>query len=370
MKRALCNGLDLLKAEMLMTENKTATFATKEAALALLSRVYLYMEDNENAVFYANEVISSGRYELLSNDEYKRMNYLNPQESSEAIFSITLNKGADLPGEFDDWYTVGSLYASIDGSGWGEMYASSSYLEMLNQNENDARKSFIEPQYIEVNTEDRKPWVLWVDDSYVYQTRLTTDSGGVITFEDSGITYEVEDEIVYGKELYFFMSGSEKQYVNKGFEMPKRNGFPKWYIMKASLQEGEVHLWSPAVSRLAEMYLNKAEALAKEGMDSQAIVPLNIIRSRAGIPEYTLTTLPINKTLLQVILDERRLEFAFEGHRKFDIFRNGQTLDRKYPGGHLWGSDPVYELPASHNRVVEFIPEKQVLLQQGLIQNP
>ena len=127
---------DLLKAEYLMTEDKTATFATKEAAQALLSRVYLYMEDNENAEIYADKVINSGRYTLLSNDEFKQMNFLNPQESSEAIFSITLNQGADLPGQWDDWYTVGSLYASIDGSGWGELYASSSYMDLLNKNEN------------------------------------------------------------------------------------------------------------------------------------------------------------------------------------------------------------------------------------------
>ena len=56
---------DLLKAEALMNENKGASFASKEAAQALLSRVYLYMGDNAKAIEYADKVINSGQYELF-----------------------------------------------------------------------------------------------------------------------------------------------------------------------------------------------------------------------------------------------------------------------------------------------------------------
>jgi starch-binding outer membrane protein, SusD/RagB family len=360
---------DLLKAESLMSLEKSAGFATKEAAQALLSRVYLYMEDNVNAELYANKVINSGRYQLLSNADFKKMNYLNPKQNSEAIFNIMLNTKSDLPGSYD-WYTVGSLYATIEGAGWGEMYASSSYLDLINQNPEDARLSFIEPQYIEENPANRKPWVIWVDGAYKYQTRLTTTVAGVTTFTDGGMIYTVEEEMVDGKMKYFFMNGTTKQYVNKGFEMPKRNGYPKWFITKCSLQEDDVHLWSPSVSRLSEMYLIKAESYAKRNMNQQALDQVNIIRARAGIPTYTLANIPNGKTVLDVVLEERRLELAFEGHRKFDVFRNGETMDRRYPGGHLTGANPYYEVPSSHNRVVEFLPEKQIILQSGLIQNP
>ncbi|MEN8251014.1 MAG: RagB/SusD family nutrient uptake outer membrane protein [Bacteroidota bacterium] len=358
---------DLLMAEMLMNEEKSAAFATKEAAQALLSRVYLYMEDNENAELYADKVINSGRYQLLSTEDFEKMNTINPNVNQEAIFSITLNTDADLSGEWDHYWTVGSLYASIDGKGWGEMFASSSYLDLLNQNENDARKGFIEPQY----EDEGNQWVYWVDNDYSYQTRLTSESGDVTTFEDNGFTYTVEEETVDGKKRYFFMDGGSKQYVDKGYEMETMNesGQPKWYILKASLQDDNVHLWSPMVSRLAEMHLNKAESLAKRGMDQQAIDQVNIIRERAGIPTYSLATIPVGKSVLDIVLEERRLEFAFEGHRKFDVFRNGETMDRRYPGGHLWGANPFYEIQATHNRIVEFLPERQVNL-QGLIQNP
>ena len=69
------------------------------------------------------------------------------------------------------------------------------------------------------------------------------------------------------------------------------------------------------------------------------------------------------------MLDERRLEFAFEGHRKFDVFRNNNTMDRRYPGTHLTGSNPYYEILPTDDRVIEYIPERQINAQPNLIQN-
>ena len=59
---------DLLHAANLMTEAKNSCYASKEVAYALLSRVYLYKEDNKNAILYANKVIDSGRYQLLATE--------------------------------------------------------------------------------------------------------------------------------------------------------------------------------------------------------------------------------------------------------------------------------------------------------------
>jgi hypothetical protein len=39
---------------------------------------------------------------------------------------------------------------------------------------------------------------------------------------------------------------------------------------------------------------------------------------------------------LDVVLDERRLELAFEGHRLFDLIRNKRTIDRRFPGAQPW----------------------------------
>ncbi|MEX0363072.1 MAG: RagB/SusD family nutrient uptake outer membrane protein, partial [Allomuricauda sp.] len=266
--------------------------------------------------------------------------------------------------------TIGSFYASIEGTGWGEMYASRSYLDLIDQNDGDARRSFIDPQYLTDDNGDRIPAVYWVDESYVYQFAQTTDSGGTITFDYDGNNYTLQSEVVDGKTVYFFNGPNGRQDVIFDFDMEKRNGHPKFFILKASLQEDDLHMWSPTVSRLAEMYLNKAESLAKGGADQAALDNINVLRQRAGVPEYTLANLPAGKTVLDVVLDERRLELAFEGHRRYDVYRNEQTMNRRYPGTHLNNSNPFFEIPPSHPRVVEFIPEQQIILQPSLEQNP
>ncbi|WP_345006370.1 RagB/SusD family nutrient uptake outer membrane protein [Snuella lapsa] len=363
---------DLLKAEALMNENKGASFASKEAAQALLSRVYLYMGDNAKAIEYADKVINSGQYELLSPSDYAIMNTFKPEDNLEAIFSITLTKDIDIPGT-EDWFTIGSFYANIDGVGWGEMYASQTYLELLNKNNGDLRGSFIDPQYLLDDNGQKIPAVYWVDgndtNGYTYEFARTTESGGTVTFDYDGTNYVLQSEDVNGRTVYYFNGPNGRQDVTFDFDMDKRNGYPKFYILKASQQENDLHLWSPTVSRLAEMYLNKAEALAKQGADQAAIDNINILRERAQIPPYTLGTLPVGLTVLDVVLEERQLELAFEGHRKFDVFRNGRTLDRRYPGTHIDNASSYREVVPTSNVIVEFIPEQQILIQPSLIQN-
>ncbi|MFT3936201.1 MAG: RagB/SusD family nutrient uptake outer membrane protein [Chitinophagaceae bacterium] len=75
------------------------------------------------------------------------------------------------------------------------------------------------------------------------------------------------------------------------------------------------------VIRLAELYLIRAEARAQQNNltgPSGALVDLNIIRARAGVPASTAST---QVTVLQAIEDENSIEFAFEAHRWFDLVR-------------------------------------------------
>ncbi|WP_053004292.1 RagB/SusD family nutrient uptake outer membrane protein [Flavobacterium sp. ABG] len=73
------------------------------------------------------------------------------------------------------------------------------------------------------------------------------------------------------------------------------------------------------ISRLAEIYLNYAEAQFKTGNDATALQYLNLIRKRAGInndlPALSGTALE-NK-----IYNERQIELCLEGHRYYDVRR-------------------------------------------------
>ena len=67
--------------------------------------------------------------------------------------------------------------------------------------------------------------------------------------------------------------------------------------------------------RLGEIYLNAAEAAMELGQ-ADAVKYVNILRERAGYPANSLSTLN-----LDVLMNERRIELAFEGHRYFDLKR-------------------------------------------------
>ena len=102
--------------------------------------------------------------------------------------------------------------------------------------------------------------------------------------------------------------------------------------------------------RLADVILLYAEALNENGATSDALVELNKIRTRAGLPNSTATTQADVRT---AIADERRLELAFEGHRWFDLVRTGTAQSE------LGFTDPNY--------LVFPIPDSEVKASFGVI---
>ncbi len=100
------------------------------------------------------------------------------------------------------------------------------------------------------------------------------------------------------------------------------------------------------VFRLAEMYLNKAEAEFELGNTAAAVTALNMTRNRAGIKAVDATTITLSK-----IRNERRAELAFENHRYWDLrrWRIAETVLNKQLQGlriiyHFW-SGKYYFLP-------------------------
>lgn len=122
-----------------------------------------------------------------------------------------------------------------------------------------------------------------------------------------------------------------------------KNGVNMYYISKFSNQDGSPTLSSPVFIRLAEVYLNRAEAYAKQNDIPDAVTDLNeILNNRLIVPEgeniddYLYHEGSIaNDEILDIVLKERRIELAFEGHRIFDLLRNGKDIVRNYWGFHL-----------------------------------
>jgi hypothetical protein len=132
-----------------------------------------------------------------------------------------------------------------------------------------------------------------------------------------------------------------------------KNGVNMYYISKFSNQDGSPTLSSPVFFRLAEVYLNRAEAYAKQFDVPAAVSDLNEIRSNRlivpdgeNIDDYLYHEGSINNDeILDVVLKERRIELAFEGHRIFDLLRNGKDIIRNYWGFHL---DSYNGVPSSN----------------------
>lgn len=76
------------------------------------------------------------------------------------------------------------------------------------------------------------------------------------------------------------------------------------------------------IIRIAEQYLIRAEARAQQNNLTGALNDLNAVRSRAGIAPSEAAT---QGDILLTIENERRLEFAFEPHRWFDLVRTGRA---------------------------------------------
>jgi non-canonical (house-cleaning) NTP pyrophosphatase len=70
------------------------------------------------------------------------------------------------------------------------------------------------------------------------------------------------------------------------------------------------------IFRLAEIYLNKAEAAMELGRTGDAVSAINEVRDRAGIKLLTSSNITIDR-----IRNERRVELAYENQRHWDLKR-------------------------------------------------
>ncbi len=124
--------------------------------------------------------------------------------------------------------------------------------------------------------------------------------------------------------------------------------------------------------RVAEVLLNRAEAHHRLGMDAEALTDLNALRSERY--ESYLPGMETGQNLLDAILDERRKELAYEGHRFFDLKRLGLPVQRSGSGDRSDGAGtaplPQYlNLSAGDHRFQLPIPQYEINANRSIIQN-
>ncbi len=371
---------DLKKAESMINVNNGPIFASVGAAQAMLSRVYLYMSGTysnpntqyaDSAAYYATQVINSGAYELLPREDFMAYNTFVPENNPESIFCIK-RVASEFSG-YDHYYGVGGMYGVIGGMGWGEMFASAKYIDLLNETGRndwrpdhkkivDARANFIEPQYVVDSDGNYTKVFRFINDIYnngtqsgYYYQQFKMTGDNTCTDGTASYTLTPDSDPNRAAEEYYTIQYNGKTYTGVvDYEISLNNGHPKFYIVKCSREGEDSHLHSPVISRLGEIYLNRAEANAKLGRYGEALNDLNTIRERSipgeGYASLDVTTAP------SLIDKERQLELAFQAERSYDVFRNGGTLTRHFPGAH----NAMEEVTATDFRVTYYIPQKAI----------
>lgn len=187
-----------------------------------------------------------------------------------------------------------------------------------------------------------KGWELWSHDDYPYAWAedATSIAPGEVLFEIVNSTtdspgkesmgylnsYNGYDDMCLTTSFYKFLQEDPDDIRLKVLSIEVKSKKKTYaYVNKYQPQEGEaITDANIPLIRLAETYLNAAEAAVKLEDNDKAIKYLNPIVQRAN-PDNTVEGMTLT---LEDVLNERRKELVAEGHRMFDAIRNGLTITR------------------------------------------
>ncbi|MCE7865061.1 MAG: RagB/SusD family nutrient uptake outer membrane protein [Bacteroidetes bacterium CHB5] len=284
--------------------------ASKGAAQALLAKVYLFQGKWANAEAKALDVINSGDYDLES--VYANANSVDGEQGIESVFEVA---SFGMEGVSNG----GNQYGNVQGvrgnpnRGWG-----------FNRPTLSLRSSY----------EAGDPRL---DASVIYLGEVLD---GVVIVGD-GLTPDASVDSHGQAEIECY----NQKVWTPGNNVPTAFGHNRRYI------------------RYSDVLLMAAEALNENNKASDALIHLNRVRQRAreGNNAILLDIVVTDKNQLRdIILHERRVELALEGHRFWDLVRTNKAAAVLGPLGFITGKHEL--LP---------IPQTEIDLSQGALeQNP
>lgn len=239
--------------------------ATRGAAQALLGKVYLYAKNYPLAETSFNTLITSGIYQLIPNFS----NLLITDNNAESIFEIQF---ADIAGQGSD-------------------------REVNDYPQGQGGFSNLLPTQALVN-------------AFETHTGSTAING-----RDPRLFYSI------------FRQGDPYDAVSPVFQQAwtptgyarKKGMFP---VLRVNNNNSGRNF--PLI-RLADVLLMYAEAANENGKPAEAVIAINRVRARAGMPPLPTAQYPVSTKaqIFAAIVHERRVELAFEYHRLNDLRRWG-----------------------------------------------
>jgi len=304
---------------------------TKYAAEAFLSRMYLTRGMNQQASNAAMDVIKKGGYVLQPN--YADLWLMSNLQNKEVIYAVNYSANLSLDDlkdnilypfgharggnnghlefimKYDD--QPGMLRDIANGRPFNR-YMPTLFLLNLYNEADDARYDGSFKNAWFANNTATLPAGIKLGDTAVITSKLTIPTATKATKKyriyDRASCYKADGttlDNIHCVQLSKFMDPTRPD-VNQ--QISARDVF---------------------VIRLAEMYLNAAEAQMNLGHLDSAATLVNVVRTRAAKPGHTVqmqvTPAQIN---LDFILDERAREFAGEQIRWFDLKRTNKLVER------------------------------------------
>lgn len=236
------------------------------------------------------------------------------------------NKGAAL-GELAEvhltlgnWQKVVDLTTQVEGLGFN---LNLNYADNFNPVTENSRESLFEVQY-----ESDGGYSFWSDENQASWTstfmgpRGSNFVGGAYGWnqptQEFIDAYEVNDNRKNVTVLYEGAPAFDGKTYSASYSLTGYNVRKFLIPLSVSPSYDNSPLNFPII-RFSDILLMKAEALNELGQTAQAEAPLNRVRKRAGLAD--VATGLSQADFREAVLRERRMEFAFEGQRWFDLIR-------------------------------------------------
>lgn len=286
--------------ENLKTSKAANGYVTSGAAYALLSRAMLYAERWSDVITASKKVFAQNLYSLTANyaDAYSTSN------NSEAILQYTYDLKSEVTHSFDNYYAPAGD-KSTDGNTMTGGFATPTQ-DMVEE--------------YELATGGKADWTKWHSTSGVNDTppydKLEPRFAATILY--NGAAWK-------SRTIEPYVDGTDGWATWKTDATPEGKTTTGYYLRKLV---DETHHFSTTQSctqpwialRLAEVYLNYAEACYKSNDATTACTYVDKVRARVSLPSIGKLT---GDNLMAAIRHERKVELAYEGLYYWDMRRWG-----------------------------------------------
>ena len=268
----------------------------KYTAMAIKAKVHMYQNEWEQVADLTDQIIASGRYDLLP--DFREVFSIDGENSRESLFEIQSSTLGNSTGE-----TTYLEYAYVQGprgnspsnmQGWGFCTPSNNLINFFANRGETVRSAT----------------------TFLYRGTMTPEGDSIKS---------VCSNPVYNGKVYTPSAYNLWNYNGYGFDHNVR-----------------IIRYSDILLMFAEAKVHGAASGNTSGYS--ALTAINKVRERAGLADLGSVT-------LQNVWDERRAELALEEDRFFDLVRTGQAASALAGKGFIFPKNNLFPIPSAQRQL-------------------